>query len=190
MYYALAYYIRYMRTYRTYLCTPQLLLLIPGILLFTITINTFLFKIYRDHFLWRPKMFFQNQIGGAPSGGNSSRDGNYTMGPTIRSSDENFLVRPLEPVVGYVCMVITFSTLGINRYGCHNPARGQLDREHIFSLSPFARENLVSREGSGPSRPASARSLLTLYTIQYTISTILGLNLLISIVLTRTLIVL
>ena len=27
-----------------------------------------------------------------------------------------------------------------------NPARGQLNKEHIFSLSPFSCENLVARE--------------------------------------------
>ena len=42
-----------------------------------------------------------------------------------------------------------------------NPARGQLNRKMIFSLSPFAREKLVSRDGFG--RPAmSARSISTL----------------------------
>ena len=42
-----------------------------------------------------------------------------------------------------------------------NPARGQLNRERTFSLSPFAPENLVSRDGFRrpvPSRPASACS--------------------------------
>ena len=38
-----------------------------------------------------------------------------------------------------------------------NPNRGQLIRENIFSLSPFAPENLVSRDGFGspvPRQPA------------------------------------
>ena len=38
-----------------------------------------------------------------------------------------------------------------------NPARGQLNKENYFSLSPFAPENLVSRDGFGrlvPSQPA------------------------------------
>ena len=40
-----------------------------------------------------------------------------------------------------------------------NSARGQLNnRENDFSLSSFAPENLVSRDGFGPSRPASACS--------------------------------
>ena len=47
-----------------------------------------------------------------------------------------------------------------------NPARGQLNREMIISLSTFAPENLASRDGFGSPVP---RSLL--------ISTILTLNL-------------
>ena len=38
-----------------------------------------------------------------------------------------------------------------------NPARGQLNRENVFSLSAFAPENLVSRDGFGspvPRQPA------------------------------------
>ena len=38
-----------------------------------------------------------------------------------------------------------------------NPARGELDRENEFSLSPFVPENLVSRDGFGspvPRQPA------------------------------------
>ena len=33
-----------------------------------------------------------------------------------------------------------------------NPARDQLNRGNVFSLSPFAPENLISRDGFG--RPA------------------------------------
>ena len=42
-----------------------------------------------------------------------------------------------------------------------NPARGQLNRENTISLSPFAPENLASRDGSTiPSRA----SLLIIHT--------------------------
>ena len=54
-------------------------------------------------------------------------------------------------------MVITYSK-GKDQPGkVTNPARGQLNRENNFSLSPFAPENLVSRDGFGspvPRRPA------------------------------------
>ena len=44
----------------------------------------------------------------------------------------------------YVCMVITYSK-GKDQTGkVANPARGQLNREKYFSLSPFAPEDLVS----------------------------------------------
>ena len=45
----------------------------------------------------------------------------------------------------------------INRVWGVNPARGQLNRENYFSLSLFAPENLVSRDGFGspvPRQPA------------------------------------
>ena len=54
-------------------------------------------------------------------------------------------------------MVITYSK-GKGQPGkVANPARGQLDRKMIFALSPFAPENLVSRDGFGspvPRQPA------------------------------------
>ena len=51
-----------------------------------------------------------------------------------------------------------------------NPARGQLNREDDFSLSPFTREKLVSRDRQvRPSRFASARSFYTHYSQSYTI---------------------
>ena len=43
-----------------------------------------------------------------------------------------------------------------------NIARGQLNRETLFSLSPFAPENLVSRDRFGRPRPAPASSFSTL----------------------------
>ena len=57
----------------------------------------------------------------------------------------------------YVGMVITYSK-GKDRPGkVANPARGQLYRKINISLSPFAPENLVSRDGFGsrvPRQPA------------------------------------
>ena len=54
-------------------------------------------------------------------------------------------------------MVITYSK-GKDQPGkVANPARGQLNREIFFSLSPFAPDNLVSRDGLGspvPLKPA------------------------------------
>ena len=50
----------------------------------------------------------------------------------------------------YVCMVSTFSTVEITGYACQSclwsPKQGNMS----FSLSPFAPENLVSRDGFGP----------------------------------------
>ena len=49
----------------------------------------------------------------------------------------------------FVCVVITYSK-SIDQPGkVTNPARGQLNRENEYSLSPFAPENLVSRDGFG-----------------------------------------
>ena len=45
----------------------------------------------------------------------------------------------------------------INRVRFSIPARGQLNRDFFFFLSPFAPENLVSRDGFGspiPRQPA------------------------------------
>ena len=42
-----------------------------------------------------------------------------------------------------------------------NPARGQLNREMNFSLSPFAPENLVSRDGFGSPVPRQPTHLHT-----------------------------
>ena len=57
----------------------------------------------------------------------------------------------------YVCMVITYSK-GKDQPGkVANPARGQLDRGNNISMSAFAPENLVSRDGFGspvPRQPA------------------------------------
>ena len=55
-------------------------------------------------------------------------------------------------------MIITYSK-GKDQPGkAANPARGQLNRENVFSLSPFAPESLVSRDGFGS--PLPRRSLL------------------------------
>ena len=54
-------------------------------------------------------------------------------------------------------MVITYSKRKGQPGKVANPARGQLNRENEFSLSPFAPENLVSRDGFGspvPRHPA------------------------------------
>ena len=57
----------------------------------------------------------------------------------------------------YVCMAITYSK-GKDQPGkVASPARGQLNRGNEFSLSPFAPENLISRDGFGspvPRQPA------------------------------------
>ena len=57
----------------------------------------------------------------------------------------------------FVCMVVAYSK-GMGQPGkVANPGRGQLNRENVFSLSPFAPENLVSRDGFGspvPRQPA------------------------------------
>ena len=47
----------------------------------------------------------------------------------------------------YVCMVITYSRVWINRVKVANLACGQLNRENNIPLSPCVPENLVSREG-------------------------------------------
>ena len=47
----------------------------------------------------------------------------------------------------YVCMVITYSKRKDQPDKVANPARGQLNREMNYSLSPFAPENLVLRDG-------------------------------------------
>ena len=53
-------------------------------------------------------------------------------------------------------MTNEFSRMGVN------PARGQLNRENESPLSPFARENLISRDGFSRPVPQSARSFSTL----------------------------
>ena len=42
-----------------------------------------------------------------------------------------------------------------------NPARGQLNRENEFSMSPFAPENLVTRDGFGSPVPRQSAHLHT-----------------------------
>ena len=58
----------------------------------------------------------------------------------------------------YVCMVTSSHLAGKDQPGkVANPARGQVNKENEFSLSPFAPENLVSRDGFGspvPRQPA------------------------------------
>ena len=53
-----------------------------------------------------------------------------------------------------LCIISTFSRVSINQSGVvANPARGHLNEGNEFSLSPFAPENLVSRERFGCSIP-------------------------------------
>ena len=62
----------------------------------------------------------------------------------------------------YVCMVI-INSKGKDQPGkVANPARGQLNRENIFSLSPFAPDNLVLRDGFGSPVPRQPAHLHTL----------------------------
>ena len=55
-------------------------------------------------------------------------------------------------------MVITYNSKSMDQPGkVVNPARGQLNRENEYSISPLAPENLVSRDGFGspvPRQPA------------------------------------
>ena len=56
-----------------------------------------------------------------------------------------------------VCMVMTYSKSKDRPGKAGNPARGQLNRDTYISLSLFAPENLVSRDGFGspvPRQPA------------------------------------
>ena len=65
----------------------------------------------------------------------------------------------------YVCMVITYSKGKDQPRRVANPVPGQLNRETYFSLSPFAPENLVSRDGLGspvPRQPAHLHTILRL----------------------------
>ena len=52
----------------------------------------------------------------------------------------------------YVCTYVLSSHIAeyVDQPGkVANPARGQLNKEHEFSLSAFVPENLVSRDGFG-----------------------------------------
>ena len=73
----------------------------------------------------------------------------------------------LSRVCIYFSMVITFSRLDINRYGCQSCACGQqLNRENGVSLSSFAPDNIVSRGDRfgrlDPRQPAHSFSTLRL----------------------------
>ena len=57
----------------------------------------------------------------------------------------------------YACMVITSIKGKDQPVKVANPARGQLNREKNFSLSPFAPENYIAKRVR-QSRPASACS--------------------------------
>ena len=62
----------------------------------------------------------------------------------------------------YVCMVITCSKSIYQPGSVVNPVRGQLNKENInISLSPFAPENLVSRDGFGSPVPRQPAQLHT-----------------------------
>ena len=59
----------------------------------------------------------------------------------------------------YVCMVIAYSNSMDQPGKVANPARGHLNRENEYGifLSPFAPENMISRDGFGspvPRQPA------------------------------------
>ena len=57
-------------------------------------------------------------------------------------------------------MVVAYSK-GMGQPGkVANPGRGQLNRENVFSLSPFAPENLVSRDGFGSTVPRQLAHLI------------------------------
>ena len=63
----------------------------------------------------------------------------------------------------YVCMYgQAYSKSSMDQPGkVANPARGQLNRENEYSLSAFALENLVSRDGFGSPVPRQPGHLLT-----------------------------
>ena len=74
------------------------------------------------------------------------------------------MLRLIDPLcLLIVCMVITYSK-GKDQPIRFSPARGQLNRKKYYSLSPFAPENLTSREtGSAvPSRVSLLISILRL----------------------------
>ena len=89
-------------------------------------------------------------------GGIRSESVDDTMAPGRKANESSTRMY----VCMYVCMVITYSN-GVDQPGkVVNPARGQLNRDNehrSISLSPFAPENLVSRDGFGspvPRQPA------------------------------------
>ena len=57
----------------------------------------------------------------------------------------------------YVCIIMIYSKSKDQPGKVANPARGQLNRGNVFSLSTFGPESLVSRDGLGspvPRQPA------------------------------------
>ena len=84
------------------------------------------------------------------------------VSPSVREYYATFLVAKVTFLSSsghcmYVCVAITYSK-GKDQPGkVVNPARGQLNREELYSLFPFAPENLVSQDGFGspvPRQPA------------------------------------
>ena len=77
--------------------------------------------------------------------------------PLSYQADRSLRIGMYMYICMYVCTVITYSK-GKDQPGkVANPARGQLNICFCFSLSPFAPENLVSRDESGspvPRQPA------------------------------------
>ena len=67
---------------------------------------------------------------------------------------------PRQPA-RYVCMVTTYSKSMDQPGQVANPARGQLNREMKISLSAFAHENFVSRDGFGNPVPRQPAHLYT-----------------------------
>ena len=63
-------------------------------------------------------------------------------------------------------MAITYSKRKDQPGKVANPARGHLDRKMNISLSPFAPENLISRDGLGsvvPRQPAQLHTQTSLF---------------------------
>ena len=80
--------------------------------------------------------------------GRSKRKNNFQTSP---ESLKNLSIKKTKPCLNTskvcMCMATTFGKSKHQPSKIANPARGQLNRENEFPLSPFAPENLVSRDG-------------------------------------------
>ena len=86
------------------------------------------------------------------------------MGSVLRRYLDAFKQYPQLPGCVYVCMYgYTYSKSMDQSFKVASPARGQLNRkiEYYISLSPFAPENLVSRDGFGSPVPCQPAHLHT-----------------------------